>query len=45
MGQLKAITDQGVRMVQKPFDPDVLLTTVREVLDAQPFLEASICTV
>ena len=34
-GQVKRLVDQGVRMVQKPYDPDVLLRTIREVLDAQ----------
>ena len=36
--------DQGVRMVQKPFDTDVLLRIIREVLDAQELVEASPCT-
>ena len=44
MDQVKPLLKQGVRMVQKPFDPDVLLRTVREVLDAQRVLEASPCT-
>ena len=43
-GQVKLLMDEGVRMVQKPFDPDVLLRTMREVLDAQHLLEASPCT-
>jgi two-component system cell cycle sensor histidine kinase/response regulator CckA len=40
-GQVKRLVDEGVRMVQKPFDPDVLLRTVREVLDSQHNLEPS----
>ena len=43
MGHVKLLVDDGVRMVQKPFDPDVLLSTVREVLDAQRVLEGQIC--
>ncbi len=42
-GQVKRLIDEGVRMVQKPFDPDMLLRTVREALDAQRLLEASPC--
>ena len=45
MGQVKLLVDEGVRMVQKPFDPDMLLRTVREVLDAHHLLETSPCTV
>jgi polar amino acid transport system substrate-binding protein len=45
MGHVKAVLDQGVRMVQKPFDPDVLLSTLREVLDAHYVLEASPCVI
>jgi CheY-like chemotaxis protein len=44
MGQVKRLMDGGVRMVPKPFDPAVLLRTVREVLDARHVLEASSCT-
>jgi CheY-like chemotaxis protein len=44
MGQVKLLVDEGVRMVQKPFDPDVLLRTVRVALDAQHSLETSECT-
>jgi hypothetical protein len=44
MLQVKSLTDQGLRLVQKPCDPDVLLRTVREVLDAQRVLEVSPCT-
>jgi PAS domain S-box-containing protein len=43
MGQVKRLMDEGVRMVQKPFDPEMLLHTVREVLDGQPLLETSSC--
>jgi two-component system cell cycle sensor histidine kinase/response regulator CckA len=43
-GQVKVLVDQGVRMVQKPYDPDVLLRAVREALDARQLLEASTCT-
>jgi hypothetical protein len=31
-------------MVQKPFDPDVLLRTIREVLEGQPLPEELTCT-
>jgi CheY-like chemotaxis protein len=44
MGQVKSLMDQGLRLVQKPCDPDVLLRTVREVLDAERLLEISPCT-
>ncbi len=43
-GQVRSLMDKGVRMVRKPFDPDLLLRTVREVLDAQPLQEAVLCT-
>ncbi len=43
-GQVKLLVDEGARIVQKPFDPDVLLRTVRDVLDAQHLLEISPCT-
>jgi len=33
--------DEGVRIVQKPFDPEALLATVREVLDEQKFCGAN----
>jgi signal transduction histidine kinase/CheY-like chemotaxis protein len=39
-GQGGLLLNEGVPIVQKPFDPDVLLRTVREVLDAQ-HLEAT----
>jgi len=45
MGQVKLLMDEGVRMVQKPFDPGMLLHIVREVLDAQHLLETLPCTV
>ncbi|HEX4145725.1 MAG TPA: ATP-binding protein [Pirellulales bacterium] len=45
MGQVKMLVDQGVRMVQKPFDPDILLQAIREALDAQKLLETTPCTV
>jgi CheY-like chemotaxis protein len=35
IGQLGLLMDQGVQTVQKPFDPDLLLRTIREALDAQ----------
>jgi hypothetical protein len=44
MGQVNLLVDEGLRMVQKPFDPDTLLRAVREALDTQPWLEASPCT-
>ena len=44
MGHVKILVDQGVRMVQKPYDPDVLLSIVREALDARQLPEASTCT-
>jgi PAS domain S-box-containing protein len=40
-GQVKPLVEQGMRMVQKPFDPEVLLRVVREVLDASILVEAS----
>ena len=43
MGQVKLLMEEGVRMVQKPYDPDVLLRTVREVLDGQHLLETPTC--
>ena len=43
-GQVKRLIDEGVRMVQKPYDPDVLLHIIREVLDAQYLVKASTCT-
>jgi CheY-like chemotaxis protein len=43
-GQVKLLMDEGVRMVQKPYDSDLLLRNVREALDAQHLLEASPCT-
>ena len=43
-GQVKLLVDKGVRMVQKPYDPDVLLLDVREALDARDLLEATPCT-
>ena len=43
--QVKLLVDQGVRMVQKPFDPDLLLRIVREVLDSQHQVETLQCTV
>jgi CheY-like chemotaxis protein len=39
-GQIQLLRDQGMRMVQKPFDPDALLHIVRETLDAQHLLKA-----
>jgi CheY-like chemotaxis protein len=39
-GQVKPLVEQGMRMVQKPFDPEVLLRVVREVLDASILVEA-----
>jgi CheY-like chemotaxis protein len=43
-GQVKLLLDAGVRMVQKPFDPESLLRVVRESLDAQYSPEAFPCT-
>ncbi|HUY33400.1 MAG TPA: response regulator [Pirellulales bacterium] len=34
--RLEFLQDKGVRLVQKPFDPDDLLRTLREVLDGVP---------
>ena len=42
-GQVKRLLDEGVRMVQKPFDPDLLLRILREVIDAHP-LETATCS-
>jgi two-component system cell cycle sensor histidine kinase/response regulator CckA len=42
--QVKLLIDEGVQMVQKPFDPDVLLHIVRDLLDASHRLEASRAT-
>ncbi len=43
-GQVQDLVDEGVRVVQKPFDPDELLRVVREVLDRRRLPEASPCT-
>lgn len=43
MGQIKSLTSQGLKMIQKPYDPDVLLRTVRDALDALPQPEATLC--
>lgn len=43
MGQIKPLMNKGLNMVQKPYDPDVLLRTVRETLDARPLEEATPC--
>jgi PAS domain S-box-containing protein len=42
--QVKRLVDEGVRMIQKPFDPDALLRAVREALDAQHLPENSLCS-
>lgn len=42
-GQLKLLREKGLRLVQKPFDPEVLLHTVREVLDAEQICDTSPC--
>jgi len=34
--RLEFLQDKGVRLVQKPFDSDDLLRTLREVLDDVP---------
>ncbi len=39
-GQVKPLVEQGMHMVQKPFDPEVFLRVVREVLDASTLVEA-----
>jgi CheY-like chemotaxis protein len=33
-GQVKLLMEQGVRTVPKPYDPDMLLRTIREILDS-----------
>jgi CheY-like chemotaxis protein len=43
-GQVKLLVDDGMRILQKPFDPDVLLRTLREILDAQQPQGTSLCT-
>jgi two-component system, cell cycle sensor histidine kinase and response regulator CckA len=43
MGQVKSLMNEGLSMIQKPYDPDALLRTVRETLDAQPLVEATPC--
>ncbi len=43
MGQVKFLTEQGLRLVQKPYDPNILLLTVREGLDAQHLGETVSC--
>jgi PAS domain S-box-containing protein len=34
-GEVKCLMDQGLRIIRKPYEPDVLLRTVREALDAR----------
>ncbi|MGH7134620.1 MAG: ATP-binding protein, partial [Pirellulales bacterium] len=43
MGQIKSLRSKGLRMVQKPFDPDVLLRAIRESLDARDVAEPRLC--
>ncbi|HTU25570.1 MAG TPA: ATP-binding protein, partial [Pirellulales bacterium] len=43
VGHVKSLVEEGVRMVQKPFDPDLLLSTLREVLDTRHLPETSPC--
>jgi len=40
-GQLQFLLNQGLRLVQKPFDPEVLLRNVRDALDAPNLLECT----
>lgn len=42
-GLIKSLMDHGCRLIQKPYDPELLLTTVREVLDQSHSLQASLC--
>jgi signal transduction histidine kinase/CheY-like chemotaxis protein len=42
-GQLTAFLHAGLPMIQKPFDPDQLLRTVREVLDRSQREEQALC--
>lgn len=43
MGHVRSLTSKGIAMIQKPYDPDVLLRAVRDALDAHLALEAPLC--
>ena len=45
MGHVKSLTSKGLMMVQKPYDPDELLRTVRGALDGRKPVEAPLCEV
>jgi DNA-binding NtrC family response regulator len=36
MAHVGLATDEEMRLIQKPFDPQLLLATIREVLDLEP---------
>ncbi|MBI2825027.1 MAG: response regulator [Planctomycetia bacterium] len=42
-GQLEFLKKSGLRLIQKPFDAEVLLRIVRESLDAEPIRDAMPC--
>ncbi|HEY3966385.1 MAG TPA: PAS domain S-box protein [Planctomycetaceae bacterium] len=42
-GSVKSLMTDGLRLVQKPYDPEVLLRIVREALDACTAVEAASC--
>lgn len=44
MAQVKTLVEDGLRLVQKPYDPEVLLHAVRDALDARPQLELAACS-
>ena len=44
-GQVRHLMEQGIRTIQKPYDPEVLLRAVRETLDAHLLPEMSPCAV
>jgi signal transduction histidine kinase/ActR/RegA family two-component response regulator len=42
MRQIQSLIKKGMNLVQKPYDPDILLRTVREALDARHLLQAEL---
>ena len=45
MSQAELLEGADVRSVQKPYDPDVLLRAVRDLLDARRLLETLSCAI
>jgi CheY-like chemotaxis protein len=43
-GQVGCIVEEGLRLVEKPFDPEVLLRAVRDVLDNRKATQVSPCS-